>query len=91
MIADLTHANNGVYWETGYAEGLQKPVIYTCREDAFGEIHFDTNHLLTVKWSPGNEADAADRLKATIRATLPEAKKTDGSTRPRGCRSARMV
>lgn len=27
LIADLTHANNGAYWEAGYAEGLGKPVI----------------------------------------------------------------
>jgi hypothetical protein len=31
VIADLTHANNGAYWEAGFAEGLGRPVIYTCR------------------------------------------------------------
>lgn len=77
LIADLTHANNGAYWEAGYAEGLGKPVIYTCRDDKFSGIHFDTSHLMTVKWSPENTADAAERLKATIRATLPDARKTD--------------
>ena len=77
LIADLTHANNGAYWEAGYAEGLQKPVIYTCRSDAFADIHFDTSHLLTVKWSEDDLEDAGDRLKATIRATLPDAKRTD--------------
>jgi hypothetical protein len=77
MIAGLTHANNGAYWEAGYAEGLQKPVMYTCRSDVFDKIHFDTSHLLTVKWSRDDLEGAGERLKATIRATLPDAKRTD--------------
>jgi hypothetical protein len=76
LIADLTHQNRGAYWEAGFAEGLGKPVIYTCRKDVFEDkakgTHFDTNHHLTVVWEPGNLDDAVDRLKATIRATLPE-------------------
>ena len=32
VIADLTHDNNGAYWEAGYAEGLGKPVIYICEK-----------------------------------------------------------
>lgn len=76
LIADLSTANKGAYWEAGYAEGLGKPVIYTCRKDAFEDKatapHFDTNHHLTVVWDPDKLADAAERLKATIRATLPE-------------------
>ena len=70
LISDLTHHNNGAYWEAGYAEGLGKPVIYTCREDVMKDTHFDTNHHLIVKWTTKGIADAVDRLKATIRATL---------------------
>lgn len=76
MIADLTHQNRGAYWEAGFAEGLGKPVIYTCRKDVFEDktkgTHFDTNHHLTVVWEPDNLDDAVERLKATIRATLPD-------------------
>lgn len=74
LIADLTHHNKGAYWEAGFAEGLGKPVIYTCRKDAFenGEVHFDANHHLTVIWEPENLGDAVEKLKATIRATLPD-------------------
>lgn len=76
LIADLTHHNNGAYWEAGFAEGLGKPVIYTCRKDVFDDktqgTHFDTNHHLTVVWEPDKLEDAMERLKATIRATLPE-------------------
>jgi nucleoside 2-deoxyribosyltransferase len=80
-MADVTHGNNGAYWEAGYAEGLGKPVIYTCERSKFDKVegrggaHFDTNHHLTVLWDSDAMADAADRLKATIRATFPEAKR----------------
>lgn len=80
LIADLSHGNQGAYWEAGYAEGLGKPVIYTCERKAFEheKTHFDTNHHLTVVWDIENVEQAAEQLKATIRATLPdEAKLTD--------------
>jgi nucleoside 2-deoxyribosyltransferase len=83
LIADLSHANAGSYWEAGYAEGLGKPVIYTCEKSVFdgdsktARPHFDANHHLTVVWEVGNPQFAASRLKETIRYTVPEAKQTD--------------
>ena len=80
LIADLTHENGGAYWEAGFAEGLGKPVIYTCEKKKFKKLktHFDTNHHLTITWDDKNLKEAAEKLKATIRATLPsEAKLTD--------------
>jgi predicted RNA-binding Zn-ribbon protein involved in translation (DUF1610 family) len=82
LIADLTHRNPGAYWEAGFAEGLGKPVIYTCEkkvfEDSDRKPHFDTNHHQTILWDPEKRDDVAKELKATIRATLPaEAKLTD--------------
>jgi hypothetical protein len=80
LIADLTDDNEGAYWEAGFAEGLGKPVIFICEEAKFEEkkTHFDTNHHLTVKWDKGSPQGAAEELKATIRATLPdEARMTD--------------
>jgi hypothetical protein len=86
-VVDLSHANAGAYWEAGFAEGLGKPVIYTCSREAFDHPrlrpHFDTNHHLMVIWSADNVAIAGERLKATIRATLPsEAKLTDEAASP---------
>jgi nucleoside 2-deoxyribosyltransferase len=74
VIADLTHHNRGAYWEAGFAEGLGRPVIYTCREKEWHDqkTHFDTNHLVTVIWSSDKLEDAAQKLTATIRATLPD-------------------
>jgi predicted RNA-binding Zn-ribbon protein involved in translation (DUF1610 family) len=82
LVADLSHANNGAYWEAGYAEGLGRPVIYTCPKDVFDDVntrpHFDTNHHLTITWDPTNPVDAARQLTAVIRVTLPgEAKLSD--------------
>ena len=78
VIADLTHKNNGVYWEAGFASGLGIPVIYTCQEDEADKLHFDTNHRLFVKWNSRKPEEAKEQLKAAIRATLPtEAKMAD--------------
>lgn len=74
LIADLTHDNLGAYWEAGYAEGLGKPVIYTCEKSKFEEkkTHFDTNHHLTILWEPARPEIAGSNLTATLRATLPQ-------------------
>ncbi len=86
VLADLTHGNKGAYWEAGFAEGLGRPVIYTCRKSAWDErdehgkpkVHFDTSHLVTIIWEPDKLGEAAERLTATIRASLPSiAKMTD--------------
>ncbi len=81
LVADLTHDNLGAYWEAGYAEGLGKPVIYTCEWSKFEatKTHFDTNHHLTIVWDAKSPEQAGEELKATIRATLPQlAKQNDG-------------
>lgn len=73
LIADLTHDNPGAYWEAGYAEGLGKPVIYTCEKSKFEseQTHFDTSHHLTIVWDKADRKSSGVQLAATIRATLP--------------------
>jgi hypothetical protein len=80
VIADLTHASRGAYWEAGYGEGLGLPVIYTCKESVWKDeqTHFDTNHLVTRTWDVADLKKAENELASTIRATLrAEAKQTD--------------
>lgn len=72
VIADLTHANQGVYWESGFAEGLGKPVIYICEASEFKKIHFDTNHCTTVKWSKDDPGTFKSEFVATLRRSLEE-------------------
>lgn len=80
LVADLTDQNAGAYWEAGFAEGLGKPVIYTCEKQVFQTkgTHFDTSHFHTVLWEKEKPAEAGYKLQETIRATLPaEAKLMD--------------
>ena len=74
VIADLTHDNNGAYWEAGYAEGLGKPVIYICEKAKFEEkrTHFDTNHCTTVRWSRDDDEGFSKELTATLRLSIEE-------------------
>lgn len=80
LIADLTNENRGAYWEAGFAEGLDKPVIYTCERSYFDaqKTHFDTNHCTTIVWSQADLESAARNLTATIRKTLPTEAKLEG-------------
>ena len=62
VIADFTHDERGargsVYYEAGFAHGLDIPVLFTCRDDQIEGLHFDTNHFLHLSWP----ADAPERL-----------------------------
>ena len=84
LLADISGGNNGAYWEAGYAFGLGKPVIYSCRRAEWddrhnkdGKPHFDVNHHTTVIWDEDNAEKARKDLKAIIRNTIPEAKQED--------------
>ena len=56
VVADFTHGNGGargsVYYEAGFAQGLGKDVIFTCRKDIIdnNEIHFDIRQYPYVVW-----------------------------------------
>ena len=74
LVADFTHgkdgARGGVYFEAGFAFGLNIPVIYTCREDAIDQIHFDTRQYHHTAWS--RPRGAAQDLKNRILALIGE-------------------
>jgi nucleoside 2-deoxyribosyltransferase len=75
LICDLTHRNNGAYFEAGYAEGLGNPVIYICEQKTFGEgkLHFDVEHQDIYMWKNGDEESIKkfkEDLKAKIKAVL---------------------
>jgi nucleoside 2-deoxyribosyltransferase len=74
LLADLSHSNNGSYWEAGFAEGLGRPVIYLCEKIIFNNVdskpHFDTNHHTTIIWDKQNIPSCLDELKSTIRLTF---------------------
>jgi hypothetical protein len=78
LVAELSEQNPNVYWQAGFAEGLERPVIYTCEKSQFDKRGFDAEHSQTVQWEKSQLSAAAADLTATIRNTLPdEAKMTD--------------
>lgn len=65
-MVDLTHKNNGAYFEEGYAMGLGKPVIQLCKKRV--RLHFDIAQKNTIIWD--KESDIPDKLKNRIIATI---------------------
>ncbi|MDD9857431.1 MAG: hypothetical protein OXU96_05210 [Gammaproteobacteria bacterium] len=72
VVADFTsepkQPRGGVYYEAGFAHGLNIPVIYTCREDCLEDVHFDTrqfNHL-TSNTPDDLRTDLAKRISAVL-------------------------
>ena len=66
VVVDLTHQNNGAYFEEGYAMGVGKPVIQLCKSGT--TLHFDIAQKNTIIWD--TEADIPLRLKNRIKATI---------------------
>lgn len=55
VVADFTGHRNGVYFESGFALGIGRPVIWCCRKDAMVEAHFDTRQFNYIDWTdPAN-------------------------------------
>ncbi len=74
VVADFTQgddgARGGVYYEAGFAHGLDLPVIFTCKEDAVEKLHFDTEHYNHIVWTTPKEL--REKLKTRILAVLGE-------------------
>ena len=51
VVADFTHQRTGVYYEAGFAQGLGRVVVRTCRSDDFDNLHFDTRQFFHLKWN----------------------------------------
>lgn len=68
MIADFTENKHGVYFESGFANGLGKKVIYTCQKDDMEDIHFDTNHYSYIVYE--NVEELKTRLINKIEAWI---------------------
>ena len=68
IVADLSKHRNGVYYEAGFAEALEKQVILTCKKDDFEQRHFDVAQKNTIVWE--NESDLYTRLLNRIESTV---------------------
>ena len=72
VVADFTHGRGGVrggvYYEAGFAHGLNIPVIFTCRKNALERIHFDTRQYNHIVWR--NPDELRQRLEERIGAVI---------------------
>lgn len=72
VVADFTHGRRGVrggvYYEAGFAHGMNIPVIFSCREDILEDIHFDTRQYNHIVWEKPEELreQLANRIAAVI-------------------------
>jgi hypothetical protein len=68
VVADFTGHRGGVYFEAGFAHGLNLPVIYTCRKSDMPGLHFDVRQFNTIDWE--DAAELAQRLANRIAAVI---------------------
>ena len=72
LVADFTQGETGprggVYYEAGFAHGLNIPVVFTCRKDTLKNIHFDTRQYPHIVWETPEEL--RDGLTKRISAVL---------------------
>ncbi|MBC6429134.1 MAG: hypothetical protein GDA55_07925 [Cellvibrionales bacterium] len=79
VIADFTCADagkahrGGVYYEAGFAHGLNRHVIFTVREDCVKNLHFDTRQYNHIVWKQNESSElvvAGDENKPLGQAIL---------------------
>jgi hypothetical protein len=68
VVTDFTGHRAGVYFEAGFALGLNLPVIWSCRRDHLDELHFDIRQFNCIDWT--EPAELADRLWKRIEAVV---------------------
>ena len=68
VIADVTGQRQNVYYEAGFAQGINREVIWTCRRDEIDSVHFDTRQYNHIVWE--NPTDLKKKLFNRIKATI---------------------
>lgn len=68
LIADVTLQRPSVYYEAGFAQGLGRSVIWSCREDDLKNCHFDTRQYAHIVWR--DPVELRERVRRRIEATI---------------------
>jgi hypothetical protein len=68
VVADFTGHRSGVYFEAGFALGLDIPVFWTCRKDDMNLLHFDIRQFNCIDWD--TPEDLASRLAMRLEAVM---------------------
>jgi hypothetical protein len=71
VVADLAQNRGGVYYEAGFADALDKKIIFTCEATQLNpeseeRVHFDVQHLNTIPWKRDDLGELTRRLKNRI-------------------------
>lgn len=74
VVADVTQQKQGVYFEAGFALALDKPVIWTVRQDEIEKVHFDTRQFAHILWK--DATDLGQKLTDVIRGVIGEGPKS---------------
>ncbi len=74
IVADFTGNSNGVYYEVGFARGLNIPIICLCRKNFFennnNKVHFDLNHYQFILWEKNKGIEVTRALQLRIESTI---------------------
>ncbi len=75
VVADFKLNRGGVYYEAGFAAGLDLPVFSLCEEGQTApkspeRVHFDVAHLNILTWNKADLAQLSVRLRDRILAVL---------------------
>ena len=81
VIADCTLQRPGVYFEAGFALALGRTLVWTCREDDFKNVHFDTRQYPHIVWTTLDDLRKS-RLTDRLRAQVSAARVFDQQNRP---------
>jgi hypothetical protein len=68
VVADFTGHRGGVYFEAGFALGLNLPVIWSCHKDHIKDLHFDIRQFNCLPWD--QPADLSTALQMRIEAVM---------------------
>lgn len=71
VVADLTGQRQCVYYEAGFAQGFDIPLIFTCKKDdesKLKEVGFDISPYKIIFWKSFEELK--EKLEARIKATI---------------------
>lgn len=68
LVADVTGQRPGVYFEAGFAIGLDIPVFWSVREDQLKDVHFDTRQYRHIVWK--DEDQLCEELRDLVVAVL---------------------
>ncbi len=70
IIADFTGHRGGVYYEAGFAMGLNLEVIWTCRHDELDKLHFDIRQYNCISWEMKKLEEFRKKLHYRIERVL---------------------